>query len=310
MLIGAVAQSLPDIDFIGSFWMSTADDLIFHRSITHSILFAVSVAGLAGALPKVWKNARVMSSLAWMIFIGVELFTHIVLDAFNTYGTGWFEPFSHYRVSFNTLFVADPLFSIWPLLAFCVLLIQHSKSTSRKFWWRFGIMLSCFYLCYCIFNKIKIDKEVRQELLRQQISTNKYFTTPTALNNWLWYIVAGDSLGFYTGYRSVFDKNKRIAFTYFPKNEGLLKEVTNKKDLKQLIRFSQGFYTMEKRNDSLIFNDLRFGQILGWQDSSQKFVFHYFLQYPESNKVIVQRGRFAGWNKETMRTLWERIKGN
>ncbi|HEY6901521.1 MAG TPA: metal-dependent hydrolase, partial [Puia sp.] len=39
MLLGAIANSFPDIDFIGSFWMGTARDVWTHRGITHSILF-------------------------------------------------------------------------------------------------------------------------------------------------------------------------------------------------------------------------------------------------------------------------------
>ena len=81
-------------------------------------------------------------------------------------------------------------------------------------------------------------------------------------------------------------------------------------DLQQLIRFSQQFYTVEKWNDTLVFNDLRFGQILGWRNPKEKFVFHYFLQHPEDNELIVQRGRFTGWNKEEVLYLLKRIKGN
>ena len=28
------------------------------------------------------------------------------IDAFNNYGVGWFEPFSHERISFNAIYVA------------------------------------------------------------------------------------------------------------------------------------------------------------------------------------------------------------
>ena len=38
--IGALAQSFPDIDIIGSLWLTPTEDLLFHRSITHSLLFA------------------------------------------------------------------------------------------------------------------------------------------------------------------------------------------------------------------------------------------------------------------------------
>jgi inner membrane protein len=89
-----------------------------------------------------------------------------------------------------------------------------------------------------------------------------------------------------------------------------LKGISNHEDLQKLIRFSQQFYTVEKWNDTLVFNDLRFGQIIGWYDPHQKFVFHYYLQHPDDNKLVVQRGRFENWDKETFYSLLRRIKGN
>ena len=35
MLWGALAQSIPDIDFIASFWMDTSSNLLAHRGFTH-----------------------------------------------------------------------------------------------------------------------------------------------------------------------------------------------------------------------------------------------------------------------------------
>ena len=81
-------------------------------------------------------------------------------------------------------------------------------------------------------------------------------------------------------------------------------------DLLKLIRFSKQFYTVEKYSDSLVFNDLRFGQIIGWQDPKEKFVFHYYLEYPNNNKLVVQRGRFAKWDWQVAKSLVKRIVGN
>ena len=67
---------------------------------------------------------------------------------------------------------------------------------------------------------------------------------------------------------------------------------------------------MEKWNDTLIFNDLRFGQIMGWQNPRNNFVFHYFLKDSADNKLVVQRGRFSGWNKDALNSLLRRISGN
>jgi inner membrane protein len=90
----------------------------------------------------------------------------------------------------------------------------------------------------------------------------------------------------------------------------LLQPYIQQENVQQLTRFSQQFYTVDKRNDTLLFNDLRFGQVIGWQNPREKFAFHYFLQYPEQNKLVVQRGRFEGWNSQTVEALMKRIKGN
>ena len=172
-----------------------------------------------------------------------------------------------------------------------------------------GLGLSSLYLLYCIFNKIMINSDVKHILKKQDIQYSRYFTTPTALQNWLWYVVAGNVSGYHIGYRSVFDSKKQIDFEYFPRNEFLLDSVEDTEALQKLKRFSQEFYTAEKWNDTLVFNDLRFGQIMGWQNPRNNFVFHYFLQHPGENMLVVQRGRFAKWDKDVAVALLRRMAG-
>jgi inner membrane protein len=99
-------------------------------------------------------------------------------------------------------------------------------------------------------------------------------------------------------------------FQYFPRNDSLLKPIADHGDLQKLIRFSQQFYTVKKYDTTLVFNDLRFGQIIGWQKPREQFVFHYFLQHPEGNTLVVQKGRFAKWDWNVVKALWKRIRGN
>ena len=155
-----------------------------------------------------------------------------------------------------------------------------------------------------------INSEVRSIMKKQNIQYERYFTTPTTLQNWLWYVVAGNDSGYYVGYRSVFDSKKQIDFEYFPRSESLLDSVEDSEGLQKLKRFSQEFYTAEKWNDTLVFNDLRFGQVMGWQNPRNNFVFHYYLKDSADNSLVVQRGRLEGWNKEALKSLIDRIKGN
>ena len=310
MLWGALAQSIPDVDFIAAAWLSTTENLLAHRGFTHSVLFAVLIIPLFALTADKVHRPHNIKFKTWLLFFGTEVFLHLLLDGFNNYGVGWFEPFSHVRFSFNTIYVADPFFSIWPGIAFVVLLLLNSHSSKRKFWWRSGIIVPFLYMLYCGFNKAKINSDVKEIFASQNIPHEKYFTTPAPLQNWLWFVVSGNDNGYYVGYRSVFDSKKEITFQYFPKNDSLLNDVTEKEDVQNLINFSQQFYTVEKLNDTLLFNDLRFGQIIGWQNPKEQFAFHYYLQYPDENKMVVQRGRFAKWNWEVVKSFYRRAKGN
>jgi inner membrane protein len=310
MLWGAMAQSIPDIDFVASFWMDTSSNLLAHRGFTHSFLFCAIITPLFALLAEHWHRPHNIRLGKWMIFFGAVIFIHIFLDAFNNYGVGWLEPFSHRRIAFNIIYVADPFFSVWPGIA-CIMLIYLNRFVpQRKKWWRMGLGVSGLYLLYCLFNKTTIDNDVKTILQKEQINYTRYFTTPAPLQNWVWFVVAGNDSGYHIGFRSLFDSKKEITFQYFARNSSLLNPIKDHEDLHKLIRFSQQFYTVEKWNDTLVFNDLRFGQIIGWQNPKEKFVFHYFLQHPADNKLVVQRGRFTGWNWQTAKSLLVRIKGD
>jgi inner membrane protein len=309
MFYGAIAASLPDIDFIASFWLNATDNLLAHRGFTHSILFAILATVLLALLFRKPHATLNIPFKTWFVFLGTEILVHIFLDAFNAYGIGWFEPFNHTRISFNIIFVADPFFSIWPAAAAIILVFLNRYNLRRKGIAILGLLLCSLYLFYCLTNKFKINDNVRYSLNHQEIHFKHYFSTPTAFNNWLWYIVVETDSGFDIGYRSVFDKQAEVVFQYYPRNDSLLSPLLNKTDLQKLIRFSKGYYTAEMSEQGILFNDLRFGQIMGWQNSNAHFVFHYYLDNPEANRLVVQRGRFSNWDRENIRSFIRRIRG-
>jgi len=310
MLLGAVAQFCPDGDVAASLWLSPVDNLLAHRGFTHSFLFIGLATVSFGLLADRWHRRQSIFIHSWFLFFSSQMLIHVLLDALNAYGVGWLEPFNHMRISFNTIFVADPFFSVWIGIAFVALLFINQNSASRLKWVAFALIMSSGYLLYCVFNKLTIDSDVKKMLSRQHISYQRYFTTPTPFNNWLWYVVAEDERGYYTGYRSVFDTSPTLSLEYFPKQDSLLEGVDDHEALQRLQRFSKGFYTIEQKEGKLIFNDLRFGQSAGWHSPAAPFVFYYYLEHPKENLMVIQRGRFAGWNAESVKSLWTRIQGN
>ncbi len=307
MFWGALANNIPDIDVITSMWMSQADSLLAHRGFTHSILFAIIVPPLfAFLLSRLHRNKQMNFRNWWMIFAS-GLFIHIIIDAFTCYGTGWFEPFSHHRVTMNVLFVADPFYTISLLISFTALLIIKERKKSRRIWTYLGLWISTFYIGYAFFNKLIIDNIFKKELARQQINYENYFTTPTPLNNFLWYMVAKNDSGFYLGYYSFFDTKNEMELNFRSKNEYLLSGLQKNKDLQTLKRFSKNYYAVQNINDTLYLSDIRFGTTGGWADASADFVFRYCLEKDANNDLIIQRGRFKSSGKDALTSLWKRI---
>lgn len=307
MLWGALAQSVPDIDFLAALWMDTASNLLAHRGFTHSILFCALITPVFALLAERWHRPHNISFLRWVLFFGGVIFAHILFDAFNNYGVGWFEPFSNHRISFNIIYIADPLFSIWPAIACALLIFKRNNKRQRKLVWMAGLGLGILYLLYSIYHKTIINQDVKKSLRIQEIPYTRYFSTPAPFQNMLWYVVAGDDKGYHVGYRSVFENDDTISYRYFDRNDLFLTDAIDHEALHKLIRFSQEYYTIEKWDSTLVFNDLRFGQINGWQETPGKFVFHYFLEKPKENLLVVQRGRFSGWDQKTFQSLWDRI---
>lgn len=309
MLVGAIFQSIPDTDFIASFFLSPTDNLLAHRGFTHSLLFGFIITLIISFGAIRLKHFKKLEFSKWMIFVGIEILVHLLLDACNAYGVGWFEPFSNYRIAFNFIFVVDPFYSVALGIAAVMLWILPDTYRNRARWITFGLLISSCYLCMSMVNKILINRTLVKTLSSENIEYKRYFTTPTALNNLLWYcVVEGDS-GYYIGYRSVFDTSDVISLTHFKQNRSLLNGVEEDQELSNLLRFSNGYYTVEKVSDALVFNDLRFGRIAGWENKKTEFAFHYYLQRPGENLLVVQRGRLAEWNFETMKSMAYRIRG-
>ncbi|AMM52785.1 hypothetical protein TH61_06525 [Rufibacter sp. DG15C] len=307
--LGAVAQNLPDIDVVAALWLPFSKNLLVHRGITHSFLFGVGLAVLLAALLNRWKYTGNAGFGALLLFFLGQIFLHDLLDTCNAYGTGLLLPFQETRFSWNLLYVADPLFTLWPIIAVLVLIFSHRiNPQSRKAWAVMGLVLPLAYLGYANQNKATVERSVERSLVSQSLQTKHHFMTPTAFNSWLWYVVATSDSGYHIGYRSVFEGEEApIAFTFYPRNDHLLAAHPDQQEVQDLKQFAAGYHTAQQRQDTLVFNVLRFGQVLGWRDNSATFAFHYYLQPKLDNTLAVQRGRFQGWDAVTVRQLIHRV---
>ena len=177
MLVGALADTIPDFDVFASCCTTDAQQLLVHRGITHSFFFILLMSPLLGWLFSKWFKKSEVSWKRWTLLFFLGMFTHILIDSLTSYGTAWFEPFSSYRVSFNTIFVADPFYTVPFLICVLIALIAKNGSPSRIKWNKIGLWISSLYLTFTIINKCYVyttmktafDQDTLLSLIEQEL---------------------------------------------------------------------------------------------------------------------------------------------
>jgi len=265
LLFGAIGGTIPDLDVIlgNLFFNNEIDKLAFHRGFMHSIVFACIASLVIGFLiyelynSGKRKDTTHLKDWIWLFFLSI--FTHPILDSFTPYGTQLFLPFTEYRVAFNNISVADPLYTL-PFLICLIVTMFFKRSNSRRIKWaRAGIYVSSAYLLFTIGNKMYIDSVFKRSYEKAEIRYNRFSAQPTILNNFLWYSVAETDTDYKLTFYSIFDEtNIATKFASLPKNHDFLD--MNHPDLEVLKWFSKDYYALQKidSTDQIIYKDLRY----------------------------------------------------
>ncbi len=288
-----------------SMWIS----IILCTAIGLYFMYRLKVHYLDIELMEVSTDYRVWYSLFFWTIL-----THPILDCFTVYGTQLFAPFSDYRVSFNNISVADPLYTILFLVGLIPSALSPRNSKSRVMWNWIGIGLSSLYMIFTLYNKYKVDDVMTSSLAAENIVYDKYMTNPSILNNVLWSGTAETDSFYVQGYYSFFDKEKKFKFKKILKNHHMIEGHTEDHDIEILRWFSKQYYSILKREDGrLQFNDMRYGRFREDSDDEENFIFKFVIvNDPATDTYILKEGEGGpprGNEDEMMRQLWTRIKG-
>jgi len=248
----------------------------------------------------------------WLMFWAI--FTHPLLDCFTTYGTQIFQPFSDYRVAFCSVSVADPMYTVPFLLCVIGISILNRNSTKRRTLAIVGITISSLYLLLGVYNKSRVNTIWEDSLKNSQVDYMRYMTSPTLLNNVLWYCLAETKEGYHFGQYSFWDKEKKVNMEFIPRNKDLLNTNIEEDEVIQTLRwFSNDYYaiTTSRDGESLNFNDLRFG-ISKNRQGERHFIFNFPLVKTPSGAYDItgsNGGPPPGEEQDMLKQLWTRIKG-
>lgn len=305
---GAIAGTIPDLDVVTRPFLDIVEEVAFHRSISHSLfLFLILAPALGWLLAKNSKN-RETTFWDWTQLFFWGFLTHALLDCFTTWGTQLFWPIEH-RIAWKTIFVIDPLYTL-PFLGFLIALAFKNKSSrGRRTLNSLGLLTSCFYLFFTLVNKSfmneKFDRSAHQQNIGPILSID---TRPAPLQNLLWTANVETKNHFWIFYYSYFDRTEQPGYS-IPKNHHLLQPYITDTRVQKLIQICEGYYTISKSDRGIIFNDLRFGQSLGWVDQESPFVFAYHIYPSESGVLIEEVQKEYGKISQSIPLLWKRMMG-
>ena len=151
-------------------------------------------------------------------------------------------------------------------------------------------------------------QKITEALKQENIEYTAIDTRPAAFNTILWYANVDVGDAYLLGDYSFFD-SKSISFRFVPKDRQLLGGYNDSETVKRLSAIAENWYTIDKIDGSLYFNDLRFGAY-DLEAEDLRFVFSYKL-IPNGNELdIKEANRDPEAMKQVLNSLWSRIWGN
>jgi inner membrane protein len=311
ILWGAIGGTIPDLDVLSGPFLSELGALTFHRGISHSLLFSVLFALLLGWLiHRFNKTSSLVTRKEWQIMLFLAFFTHVILDCFTVYGTQVFAPFSYYRVSWGTVAVVDPLYTIPLLLSLTITAFFIRTKRTRRFVNYLGLALSTFYLLFTVYNKARVQKIFENEFKAQNIEVSRMITSPTIFNNILWSCTADANDAYYVGLYSFYD-TVPVKFSRIEKQHTLLKNIDSDQTIASLRWFSDNYFCINNVDGKLLFNDLRFGAYFDNDGNKTDYIFSFHLEEEDGEYEMIETIMGPPKDRETeyIDTFFARIWG-
>lgn len=312
---GALFGTLPDLDAVLLPFLDTIWDLRIHRGFSHSLLLMVAASWLlAKPLAKRWKKQKVTPARAgWFVFLALA--THVLIDCFTVYGTQVFWPFSMHPVSFDNLFIIDPVFTLPLLVAVVWGLFIEAKRWKKGEGLRMTavcVAISCAYVGLSFWAKSSVSRTAIADLGRRGISWDRKMEAPAPFSILLWRIVIERDDEFWVGYRSLFDGDKPVQWTIFPKGEAALDAWSDRPEVRTVRWFSKDWCLARDRAAGIWMVDLRFGEYREWDDRGLELrpVFAWDLRKETKGDPMKQTGKRERDTKAMMARLWRRIWGD
>lgn len=306
-IIGGVIAELPDIDVY--FPSDTRlDGFVDHRGPTHSILMQALITPLFGEALR-FADRRLRNE-RWLCYglVFAAFSTHALLDGFTTYGTKLLWPVFTEPISWSSIFIIDPLYTLPLLLAFIVSMFARAPHIVEPLGARArrvasaGLILSTAYLGWTMMARELAETKVLEALAADGMRFERQTLTPMPFNSLLWRGLAIDGENYANVYVSLLDGAAPAPVHRHERDVALEAQLPDRASLDKVAWFSRGFYTVFEADGAVFARDLRMGM-----EPEYFFTFEIARRNSDALTAVepVQRPGVRDWS--ALGWMWRRI---
>lgn len=183
LTIGALSGMAPDLDIL---IRSEQDPLVFlefHRQFTHALSF-IPFGALICALIAYPFARRQLTFAQVYLFAFLGYATHGLLDACTSYGTQLLWPFSNMRISWSTVSIIDPLFTL-PMVLLVVIAVWKKNARFA----RLAFLYAVIFLCLGLVQKQRAEDFSYQLAEQRGHRVERLHVKPSFGNRHIWKII-------------------------------------------------------------------------------------------------------------------------
>lgn len=244
----ALANNLPDIDFVSGLW-GRVSYLEHHRAISHAFPASpVLAAGLALVLSRWPGSKRRFLPTFLLAWLGVTL--HIFWDLWTSYGTRVLLPFDPTWYSLDWMFIVDPVFLLL-LIGACWLRGDAFKRTAAALAISYiGLRAGAHWMAL----------GQAESLAGSEFTLVRALPDPLSLNKWRF--LASSDEAFATGYvPALGTARSKVTFPRIPLDE-VARRVAKESHAASVFLDFSAFSRFERREEGgltvMVWRDLRF----------------------------------------------------
>ncbi|RYJ59539.1 metal-dependent hydrolase [Pseudomonas songnenensis] len=253
---GAVLGTLPDLDVVIDYGDAVAN-MTYHRGFSHSLFVLSVVAVLLTWLVRRFRPDPRYSGTRLFATVWLVLVTHVLLDAFTSYGTQLFWPLTTPPIAWSSIFIIDPLYSV-PLLLAVLAAGLFGLSGRIARWPAYALIISTGYLGFTLAGKQMAEHRVQSAVASQGIQAERMFSTPTPFNSLLWRVILVDGEHYYETLVSWWD-DAPPTLVRLPRNVHLAKALSDSPQHERLQWFTGNVLRYDEDGNQLLVTDLRLG---------------------------------------------------